>query len=159
MPQFDINFYYSQIFWLIVVFSCLYILVYKFIIPMAKNTIENRKNSIEFNIANANKLAATAKDLQQRYENEIQQIQDLVDNIHKEELLKMNEAFVFKKIQLANELKAQIIQNNKDLQKNSKLFWINENQSCINLASLLVEKLTGQPANLELLNQLYKKML
>jgi F-type H+-transporting ATPase subunit b len=158
MPQFDANFYYSQIFWLAIVFICLYSLIHKLIIPLAREISDNRQSIIDFNISNAEKLASEAKNLQKQYDNEIKAIKDLVEDIEKQASNKMEEIFLSKKNQLSNDLKAQINQTNNDIKKDYKLFWTNINQSCIDLSKTLIEQITHQPANQKLLNKLYDKI-
>ncbi|WP_375327374.1 hypothetical protein [Candidatus Tisiphia endosymbiont of Nemotelus uliginosus] len=159
MPQFDITFFYSQIFWLAIIFSGLYFLVHKFITPLAQKILDNRQSVINSNIAQAESITAKAKELQQQYNNEIQQIQHLVENIRQEELIKMQASFLTRKYQLTNELKAQIMQNNSESTEHYKLFWEQQEQNCINLARLVITRVTNQPVNLELLTRLYKKIL
>lgn len=158
MPQLDSTFYYSQTFWLVVIFSGLYFFIYKFINPQAKKILVQRQFVINSHIAKAEGLAAKAKDIQQQYHKEVQQIQNLVENIRQEELMKMQSSISGRKNQLSNELKAQIMQNNREIEENYKLFWAQQEQNCISLALLLITKITNQPVNLELLNRLYKKI-
>ncbi|MCC8417749.1 MAG: ATP F0F1 synthase subunit B' [Rickettsia endosymbiont of Bryobia graminum] len=158
MPQFDANFYYSQVFWLAIIFSCLHGLIHKFIIPLAKKISDSRQSIIDFNISNAEKLASEAKKLQKQYDNEVKIIQELVVNIQKQASNRMEEIFLAKKNQLNNDLKAQINQTNNDIKEDYKLFWANINQSCIDLATKLIEQITNQPANQKLLTKLYDKI-
>lgn len=158
MPQLDSTFYYSQTFWLVVIFSGLYFFIYKFINPQAKKILDQRQFVINSHIVKAEGLATKAKDLQQQYHMEVQQIQNLVENIRQEELIKMQSSISARKNQLSHELKAQIMQNNREIEENYKLFWVQQEQNCISLALLLITKITNQPVNLELLNRLYKKI-
>lgn len=158
MPQFDVNFYYSQIFWLAVVFICLYSFIYKFIIPLARKVTDNRQSIIDFNISNAEKLASEAKNLQKKYDNEIQKIYDLVEDTQKQAFNKMEKIFLSRKNQLDQDLKSQIHQNNLAIKEDYKLFWSNINKPCVNLATLLIEQITSQPADQKLLNKLYDKI-
>ncbi|XVN43456.1 MAG: hypothetical protein RCG15_04110 [Candidatus Rickettsia vulgarisii] len=158
MPQFDVNFYYSQIFWLAIVFICLYSLIHRFIIPLAKKVSDNRQSIINFNISNAEKLAKEAKNLQKQYDDEIKAIQDSVENIQKQTSSRMEEVFLSKKNQLSNDLKNQIHQTNHDIQEDYKFFWANINQSCVDLSKMLIEQITNKSADQKLLNKLYDKI-
>ena len=44
MPQLDPKYWASQAFWLILVFTILYISIAKFYLPKIKNNLENREN-------------------------------------------------------------------------------------------------------------------
>jgi len=46
MPQLNPEFWLSQVFWLIVVFSILYLTILKIFIPKITHSIENRKSKI-----------------------------------------------------------------------------------------------------------------
>ena len=48
MPQLDPKYWASQAFWLILVFSILYISISKFYLPKIKNNLENRES---YNVA------------------------------------------------------------------------------------------------------------
>jgi len=43
MPQLNTEFWASQIFWLILIFSILYLIIWKIFLPKITNSIENRK--------------------------------------------------------------------------------------------------------------------
>ena len=47
MPQLNPEFWISQVFWLILIFSTLYIIIWKLIIPKITESLENRKKHIE----------------------------------------------------------------------------------------------------------------
>ncbi len=158
MPQFDITFYYSQIFWLVVVFSCLYLLIHKFVVPIMEKILIDRQSSIEINIANAENLATKASELNKYYVNEIEKISITAENIKKEAKTKLEQSFLSQKLQLNNQLKAQIEKNDQDIEANNKSFWLNHGDLCVNLAIFLIEKITNQQVKLELVRESYKKI-
>ena len=61
MPQLDPKFWVAQIFWLIVVFSSLYLIVSKIFLPKITLTIENRKSKIVNDLNEAQKLKENAE--------------------------------------------------------------------------------------------------
>ena len=56
MPQLDPTYWASQVFWLILIFSLLYISISKFYLPKIKNNLDNRENKIKEDLENANKF-------------------------------------------------------------------------------------------------------
>mgnify|MGYP000537689882 CR=1 FL=1 len=50
LPQMDISTFPSQIFWLVVTFSILYMFMWKFVIPKLRITIEERRDKISNDI-------------------------------------------------------------------------------------------------------------
>ena len=47
MPQLDPTYWASQAFWLVLVFTILYISISKFYLPKIKDNLENRENKIK----------------------------------------------------------------------------------------------------------------
>ena len=56
MPQLDPKYWASQAFWLILVFSILYISIAKFYLPKIKKNLDDRENKIKEDLDEANKL-------------------------------------------------------------------------------------------------------
>jgi F-type H+-transporting ATPase subunit b len=56
LPQMDISTFPSQLFWLIVTFTALYLFMWKFVIPRLSTTIEERKDKISNDINDAENL-------------------------------------------------------------------------------------------------------
>ena len=71
LPQMDISTFPSQIFWLVVTFSILYVFMWKFAIPNLRNTIEERKDKISEDINEAEKLKSEAEEILNKYESKI----------------------------------------------------------------------------------------
>ena len=56
MPQLDPKYWASQAFWLILVFTVLYISTAKFYLPKIKNNLDDRENKIKNDLDDANKF-------------------------------------------------------------------------------------------------------
>ena len=56
MPQLDSKYWASQAFWLVLVFSLLYLAISKLFIPKIKNSLDNRDNKIKNDLDNAKNL-------------------------------------------------------------------------------------------------------
>ena len=56
MPQLDPTYWASQAFWLVLVFTILYISISKFYLPKIKENLDNRENKIKEDLENANKF-------------------------------------------------------------------------------------------------------
>lgn len=69
MPQFaQIDTFASQIFWLLVTFSILYILMSRVVLPRIAETLTNRHNKINDDLEKADELKAKAEQVQAAYE-------------------------------------------------------------------------------------------
>ena len=60
MPQLDSKFWISQIIWLTIIFSFLFIAIWKFFLPKISNNIENRKTKILNDLNEAENLKKAA---------------------------------------------------------------------------------------------------
>ena len=70
MPQLDPEFWTAQIFWLILIFSSLYLIIWKIFLPRITYSIENRKSRIVNDLDEAQKLKDSAEKKLKEY-NEI----------------------------------------------------------------------------------------
>ena len=69
MPQFEqLDTFVSQIFWLLVTFSILYIIMSRMILPRIAETLTNRREKIDDDLGKAEELRAKAADVQAAYE-------------------------------------------------------------------------------------------
>jgi len=73
MPQLNPEFWAAQVFWLILIFSTLYLVIWKIFLPKITNSIENRKSKIVNDINEANKLKETAEKKLKEYNQIIEQ--------------------------------------------------------------------------------------
>ena len=61
MPQLDPEFWLAQTFWLVVIFSILYLVIWKIFLPKITYSIENRKSKIVNDLDEAQKLKESAQ--------------------------------------------------------------------------------------------------
>ncbi len=68
MPQLDPKYWASQAFWLILIFTILYISIAKFYLPKIKNNLDNRDNRIKSDLDDANKFKELSESKIREYE-------------------------------------------------------------------------------------------
>jgi len=68
MPQLDPKYWASQAFWLISIFSLLYLSLSKIFIPKIKNSLDNRNDKIKSDLEEARKFSETSEIKQKDYE-------------------------------------------------------------------------------------------
>tara|TARA_Y100000590_G_scaffold332115_1_gene377576 strand:+ start:2379 stop:2957 length:579 start_codon:yes stop_codon:yes gene_type:complete len=87
MPQLNPEFWPSQIFWLILTFSALYLIIWKIFLPKITYSIENRKSKIVNDLNEAQKLKETAEKKLNEYkkiiENSKIEAQKIIENSKK----------------------------------------------------------------------------
>ena len=101
LPQMDIASFPSQLFWLVITFSLLYLFMWKFVIPRLGATIEERRDKISNDINDADNLNTEATDILKKYDEQMasasQESNEIITNSkkamldHLETLKKENE--------------------------------------------------------------------
>ena len=158
MPQLDITFYFSQIFWLSVVFGFLYLAVYKLLTPKVEQIFKNRRETLESNINDATNLSKKAELLKGDYNAGLRHIKEMAENIRKDTIAIVESSFAQKKLDLAKEFALANQKASDEVNYSVELFRINETDACINLAEFVIEKITNKKADLELLKECYGKI-
>jgi len=74
MPQFDVTFFESQIFWTIVSFIILFVVLNRWILPRIANILRERTRLIEAEIEAAHKQREEAEQLKSEYNHMIEEI-------------------------------------------------------------------------------------
>jgi F-type H+-transporting ATPase subunit b len=100
MPQFNPEWFASQIFWLVVTFVVLYLLMSRIALPRVSQIIEDRQNKVEDDLAKAEKLRTEAQEVYEAYEKALQEARADAQKVLREtgdeiaaEQAKRNEAF------------------------------------------------------------------
>jgi F-type H+-transporting ATPase subunit b len=68
MPQLDPTYWASQAFWLILIFSILYLSIAKFYLPKIKKNLDDRDNKIKEDLDEANNLKNLSENKIKEYE-------------------------------------------------------------------------------------------
>ncbi|MDJ0685856.1 MAG: F0F1 ATP synthase subunit B' [Alphaproteobacteria bacterium] len=85
MPQFaQIDTFVSQIFWLLVTFTILYILMSRVILPRISETLTNRQNKIDDDLGKAEELRGKAAEIQSAYEHALAQATETARSVHRD---------------------------------------------------------------------------
>ena len=147
MPQLDPKYWASQAFWLILVFTILYISIAKFYLPKIKNNLENRENRIKDDLEDANKFKELSESKLKEYEKILENAKKEVIKIHIESKNTLDKDIKTKKETIEKEIEKEIIKAQKeisDLKKNS----ITDIQKISeNIASNIIETISGDKLN------------
>jgi len=71
VPQLDPEFFVSQLFWLVVTFSFLFLFLWKVSLPRIGSVLEKRENKINNDIETAKQLQIEAKKIQDQIEQKL----------------------------------------------------------------------------------------
>ena len=147
MPQLDPKYWASQAFWLILVFTILYISIAKFYLPKIKNNLDNRENRIKDDLEDANKFKELSESKLKEYEKILENARKEVVKIHIESKNTLDKDIKTKKETIEKEIEKEIIKAQKeisDLKKNS----ITDIQKISeNIASNIIESISGDKLN------------
>ena len=73
MPQLNPEFFVSQLFWLVVTFSFLFVFLWRVSLPRISNVLEKRERKITEDLTAAKELQAEASQIQEEIENQLKQ--------------------------------------------------------------------------------------
>ena len=147
MPQLDPTYWASQAFWLILVFTFLYLAISKFFIPKIKSGLDDRENKIKNDIEEANNLKDLSEKKQKEYSLVIENAKKEVQKILSENKNKLNADIQNKKKAIEKEIEEEIQKAQieiKNLKKNSinNIAKISEE-----IASTVIEEISGDKLN------------
>jgi F-type H+-transporting ATPase subunit b len=147
MPQLDPKYWASQAFWLIIVFSALYISIAKFYLPKIKNNLDDRENKIKDDLDDANKFKELSESKFKEYEKILENAKNEVIKIHIESKNILDKDIKKKRESVEKEIEKEILKAQNEiieLKKNSisDIQMISEN-----ITSNIIETISGEKLN------------
>ena len=147
MPQLDPKYWASQAFWLILVFTILYISIAKFYLPKIKNNLDNRENRIKDDLEDANKFKELSESKLKEYEKILENAKKEVIKIHIESKNTLDKDIKTKKETIEKEIEKEIIKAQKDISDLKKNSITNIQKISENIASNIIESISGDKLN------------
>ena len=147
MPQLDPTYWASQAFWLILVFTILYIAISKFYLPKIKDNLDNRENKIKEDLEDANKFKELSEAKLKEYEIILENAKKEVSKIHFDSKNILDKDIQSKKNKLDKEKEKEISKAHKEileLKKNSISSIQNISE---NITSNIIENISGDKLN------------
>ena len=118
MPQLNPEFFVSQLFWLVVTFSFLFIFLWRISLPRIGNVLEKRERKISEDLTAAKELQIEAEKIQETIENQLKQARADSSDMIKSSSLSFQEKAQAELNKLDNELDAKIKQSAQAIEKN-----------------------------------------
>jgi len=147
MPQLDPTYWASQAFWLILIFTVLYLTLSNLFIPKIKDNIDSRENKIKDDLDEAQKLKSLTEQKIKEYEQSIENAKTEVQKIIFESNNELSSQIQSKKKKIEKEIEIEIKNTEKEIEnlKNDSL----GNISIISeeMASKVIEQISGEPMN------------
>ena len=124
MPQLNPEFWSAQIFWLILIFSTLYLIIWKIFLPKITYSIENRKSRLVNDLDETQKLKEDAEKKLNEYNEIIEKSKKEAKKIIEDAKKKLDRDIESKKQKFNGEIEKELIaaeKTIKDLKKSSIL--------------------------------------
>ena len=147
MPQLNPEFWFSQIFWLIIAFGLLFIVLSKFILPKISENLEARKSQILENIEAAEKHRETSENKIKEYEKIIIDSKNEAKNYFSKAREKILKDIDKKRETLKNEINKEIKKTEKEITDLKNKSPEKINKIAIETSSNLVKQLIGVEVN------------
>ena len=122
MPQLNPEYWTAQVFWLILIFSSLYLIIWKIFLPKITLSIENRKSRIANDLDEAGKLKENAEKKLREYNKIIEDSKKEAKKIIEDSKKKLDRDIKNKKQKFNNDIEKELIvveKEIKDLKKTS----------------------------------------
>ena len=117
MPQLDPTYWASQVFWLTIIFSAIYLLIAKIFVPKIKGNIDARESQIRKDIDEANSLKEEADKKLKKYNNLIDNAKLEAKKILADGRKKINEDIQSKKEQVEKDIQKETLSATKEIEK------------------------------------------
>ena len=147
MPQLDPTYWASQAFWLILIFTALYLALSNLFIPKIKNSIDNRENKIKDDLDEAQKLKNLAEQKLKEYELSIENAKKEVQKIIFESKNKLSLEIQKKKKEFEKEIEIEIKSAEKGIENLKKESFKSISTISEEMASKVIEQISGEPMN------------
>ena len=147
MPQLDPKYWASQAFWLILIFTILYISIAKFYLPKIKNNLDDRENKIKDDVDDANKFKELSESKFKEYEKILADAKKEVIKIQMESKNILDKDIQSKKEAMEKEIENEISKAQKEINE-LKRSSLNDIQNISeNITSSIIENISGDKPN------------
>ena len=148
MPQLNPEFWASQIFWLILIFSSLYIIMWKIFLPKITDSIENRKSRIINDLNETQKLKENAEKKLREYNKIIEDTKKEAKRIIEDNKKKLENDVKSKKQKFNEEIEKELLSVEKEIKSLKKSSISSINKIAIEVSSEVIKQLVGTSVNM-----------
>tara|TARA_Y100000590_G_scaffold345785_1_gene395671 strand:+ start:250 stop:828 length:579 start_codon:yes stop_codon:yes gene_type:complete len=147
MPQLNPEFWMSQIFWLVLIFTGLYIAIWKIFIPKITVSIENRKSRIVNDLSETQKLKESAEKKLNEYNKIIESAKKEAKRIIEDNKKKLEIDIKNKKQKFDEEIEKELENAEKEIKNLKKSSISNINKIAMEISSEVIKKMIGAEMN------------
>ena len=147
MPQLNPEFWASQIFWLILIFSGLYIIIWKIFLPKITDSIENRKSRVIGDLNETQKLKENAEKKLSEYNKIIEDTKKEAKRIIEDNKKKLANDIKNKKQKFNEEIEKELMLTEKEIKNLKKSSISSINKIAVEVSSEIIKRLVGTSVN------------
>ena len=148
MPQLNTEFWASQIFWLVIIFSILYLIIWKIFLPKITFSIENRKSRLVNDLNEAEKLKESAENKLNEYNKIIEKSKKEAIKIIQDSKKKLDADIESKKQKFVEEIEKELTSAENEIKNLKKTSAANINKIAIEISNDILKKIIGTDLNL-----------
>ncbi len=141
MPQFNAKSFNSQLFWLIITFTALYLTITYFILPRIRENIRLRKNKIANDLERAENIKAEIENMISQSNIKLEDAKNQAQTMIKESLLRSNKEYDNQIDNIKKQIANMHIKAEKNITEYKKSLEKDIENSAISLCAVLLSKL------------------
>ena len=143
MPQLNPEFYFSQLFWLLITFSFLLIFLWRISLPRISTVLEKRDNKINNDIETAKQQQAEAEEIQHQIEKQLLDARNQGSSLIKESKEKMQKITIQELKKVDDELNKKLNEASLIVENNKKKSLDTINDQIHEITKMLLSKLSS----------------
>ena len=148
MPQLNPEFWAAQVFWLVLIFSTLYIAISKIFLPRIINVIENRKLKIVNDIDEAQKLKDNAENKLKEYNRVIENSKKEAQKLIRDNKKQLDIDLEQKKQKFTEEIEKELVNVEQEIKELKKTSLLSINKIAKEITNDLLKKIMGANSNM-----------
>ena len=147
MPQLNTEFWPAQVFWLVLIFSILYLIIWKIFLPRITYSVENRKSRIVNDLDEAQKLKESAEIKLKEYNKIIENSKQDAKKIIEDGRKKLDQDIENKKKNFNSQIDKEIASVEKEIKDLKKTSLSNISKIASEISSELMKKIINTEVN------------
>ena len=157
MPQFNAKSFNSQLFWLIITFTILYVTITYFILPRIRENIRLRKNKIANDIERAESIKLEVENMISKANIRFEEAKSQAQKIIKETLVKSDKEYNNQIDNIKKQISNMQIENEKEIAQYKKNLEKDIENTAISLCTAVLNKLNYKNSTTEKIQEKLSK--
>ena len=157
MPQLNPEFFVSQLFWLAVFFTFLFVFLWRVSLPRIATVLEKRQNKIDESLSSAKELQEQAMEIEKKINDQINKAKLETDEKIRETINSLQEDVSSQLSLIDKELEKKISDAEIEIFKNKDSQMKNINDEIANITKITIEKIIDMQVSDIALNETIEK--